>query len=616
MSNNIKQEYIGKAAAEQHLSSRWWFQPQSSMSASIAAVVNAVEQQQSHDRVQNIKYARLYSNVELLGFLTGSRVQNNIDALSSNRVTVNVVKSCIDAAQSKIAKNKPKVQFLTEDGNFEQKQRAKRLTKYVEGVFYDTDIYTKAQKAFVHACVFGTGAIKVFNQGGRIRTEVVLPDELRIDDVEGAYQSPRQMHQVSYVSREVLVAEYGNESPEIQNALLNASTADISYKSSKYTADMLKVTESWHLPSGADTTDGLHTITIEGCVLFQEEYKKDYFPFVFFRWSDRIAGFFGRGIAEELIGIQIEINKILRNIQKAQHLVAVPRVAVDAQSKVSSQVLNNEIGAIFKYSGQPPQFFTPQAMNGEVYSHLKWLIGTAYEVVGISQLSATSKKPSGLDAAVALREYQDIETERFMITAQRYERMFLDLAAIVIDQSRDMFLEDKGLSIKLTDSKFIETIKWAEVNLPDESFTMKMMPTSLLPGTPAGRLQKVQELINAGFIDKEQALSLLDFPDLKSVETLEMASLRLTERQLCDITEHGKYEEPEPTQNAPLCLKLAQQEYLKAKLNKLPEERLELLLRYMDDAERLIEQTQAATVEAPQEAAPLPTVDTAPLATQ
>jgi hypothetical protein len=590
-----KKEYIGKMHAQHTLENRWWVTSPEELPNNVAAVVRTIEESQSSLRTHSLKYARLYANQELMGFLTGGTVRASSDAFSNNRVTFNVVKATIDTVQAKIAKTKPKVQFLTEDGDWALKQRAQGLTQYMEGIYYDNKVYEKAQKAFIHACVFGTGCLKVYHEDGKIQIDNVFIEEIKVDDIEGAYGKPRQLHQVKHISRDVLIGQF----PEKTKEILSATSSDVTRGGTTYIADMLKVTESWHLPSSLDSNDGRHSISIEGCTLFDEEYKKSYFPFVFFRWSERLAGFFGQGLAEELIGIQIEINKLLKTIQKAQHLMAVPRVAVDQSSKLSTAQINNEIGAIFKYAGNPPTFFTPTAMNAEVYNHLKWLIQSAFEVSGISQLSATGKKPAGLDAAVALREYQDIETERFMITAQRYEQMFLDLADIVIDISRDLYSRGQPLKIKVQTSKFIKTIDWKDIDLEDTQFVLKMFPVSLLPSTPAGRIQAVQELINAGFIGKEQALSLLDFPDLDRLESLETSALNLTEKQLYLITEEGKYSSPEPQQNLAICKQLAQQVYLKGKLNKLSEDRLELLLLYIDDTERLIKQTEVAAPEAP-----------------
>ena len=552
-----------------------------------------------------VKYARLYDNKDILGYLNFNSTNRNSRFVQHSNITMNVVKSCIDTAQSKIAKSKPRVQFLTEEGNFSLQERAKKMTKYVEGVFYDQDVYEKAQKMFISACVFGTGVLKVYHENGKIQVENVFIQEIKVDNQEGMYGKPRQMHQVKQVSKDVLMAQF----PEHIDAIINATSKNTINRGNKvYATEMVEVIESWHLPSNQHSNDGRHVITIENTILFDEKYEKDYFPFVFFKWSDRLAGFYGQGLAEQLLSIQVEINKMLKNIQKAIHLIAVPRVGVDAASKVSTNMLTNEIGMMFKYAGSPPSFFTPQAMNAEVYNHLKWLIQSAYEITGITQLSATGKKPAGLDAAVALREYQDIETERFMITAQRYEQLFLDLAEIVIDMSRDMYKEDSKLKVKVQSSKFIETINWKDVDLDDSKFILKMFPVSLLPSTPAGKLQKVQELLQGGLIGQEQALNLLDFPDLDKAQSLEMASLKLAEKQLAKIIEKGEYVSPEPQQGLELALKLAQQQYLKQKIDNLPEDRLELILRYIDDVDRLIKQAQPEAPVAPEPAPESPLV--------
>lgn len=561
----------------------WWNVKNEEICKHTFALVNTISQFQSYRRTLNSRYARLYSNLGLLGFNASMYSKSATDNFTGNRVTYNVIKSVIDAAASKIAKNRPKPQFLTEDGNWYQFEKAKKLTQYIEGVYYDANTYHEAQRAFTDACVFGLGVIKIFEESGRIKTERVFPEEIVVDEAEAINGKPRQIHQVKYVSKDMLAAMF----PKHKNEIFSSSHGLDSQVVSESVIDLVKVVESWHLPSSKESKDGRHVIAVEHATLLDEDYEKNYFPFVFFRWSERLAGFHGQGIAEELIGLQIEINKLLRNIQQAQHLVAVPRVYLEASSKVASQHINNNIGSVVKYSGKTPTFQTPQAMTAEVYNHLKWLIQSAYEVTGISQLSATSKKPVGLESAVALREYQDIESERFMLVGQRWDSMFMDLAKIVIDMSRDLYTENKDLSVQIKGKDFIKTIKWSEVDLPDDQFIMKVFPTSLLPSTPAARIQKAQEYIQAGWMDKSQALAYLDFPDIEQFETLEAASHRLTMKDIGTIMAKGEYVPPEPGMDLKLAEKLANQSYLKGRAENLPEERLELLLRYIDDIERL-----------------------------
>ena len=296
------------------------------------------------------------------------------------------------------------------------------------------------------------------------------------------------------------------------------------------------------------------------------------------------------------------VNKTLMNIQRAQHLIAVPRIAIEDGSKVSPAQINNDIGAIIRYTGTAPRFDTPTAMNAEVYNHLKWLIQSGYELSGISQMSATSQKPSGLDSGVALREFNDIESERFMLTGMRYEALFMEAAKIIVDMSRDMYKNDPSLKINVAGGDFISTIKWKDVDLRDDQFKMKAFPVSLLPSTPAGKLQKVQEMVQAGFIPKEQAIQLLDFPDIGAYESIETANLNLIQKIITEMVDTGVYQSPEPQMNLEQATLYAHKAYLHGRVTNLAEDRLELLLRFIDDAERLsgiqAEQTQPAPAAA------------------
>ncbi len=558
-------------------------------------VINGIRQFQSYRYNNYLRFAKLYCNMDLQGLDAGlyARVQNQ-DAFLSHRVTLNVIKSCIDTAQSKIGKSRPRPLFLTEDGNWGEQQRAKYLTMYMDGWFDYAKIYQKTPKMFRDAGIFGKGVLKLCIIDGQVHGERILTNELVIDEVEGMYGEPRQIHQQKNMFREVLADLY----PEHAKEIYAAPNCIEKQFSTSYAADMVKVTESWHLPSGLDAKDGRHSITIPNCDLLEQNYTKDYFPFVFFDWSEPVVGFYGYGLAEELIGIQLEINKILRNIQLAQHLIAVPQVWVEGNSKVVSAHINNQMGGIKRYFGTPPIFMNPTAMGPEIYQYLQTLYQRAFEITGISQMSAQSQKPAGLDAAVALREMQNIETERFMNVAQRYEDMHLEIARMAIRMTKDLYEGDseagleptKDLAINAVDKEFMRKIKWKDVHLDEDKYVIRCFPTNLLPTTPAGKLETVQELMQAGLLEREDGISLLDFPDTKAVTGRMTAARDDVLRLIYLMLEEGKYFTPEPYMNLDLAKKLTQSEYNKARTQDAPEDRLELLRRFMDEADAMMQQ--------------------------
>ena len=538
---------------------------------------------------RNIRNFKLYGDLQ-----TDNPVLNYFSstAHAPGRLTYNVVKTATDTVASKIGKMRPRVDFLTDEGDWSLQQKAKKLSKYIEGVFYKNKLYKATPTIFTDACVFDTAFLKIYHDGEDVKIERVLPLEIVVDPEQSVYGNPTELHQVKYMSRGILEAMYPNHLLAITSA--SASNPNIS----RDNKDVVKVIESWKLPSGPNGKDGKHSIVIDTATLLIEDYEKDYFPFVKFSWTEPLVGFRGASLTDELVGIQYEINKLLQNISKAQDLMAVPRIFIESSSAVPKTHINNQIGAIVRYSGKAPITSTPNAMPAEMYNHLKWLISSAFEKSGISQLSAQAKKPSGIDSGVAIREIQDIESERFMLISQRFEQMFIDLSEIVIDLSKDLYEDSDSINIKSED--FVQTIKWSEVNLDKDAYVMKSWPTNMLPNTPGGKLQSVQELIQAGFIDAKDAMRLLDFPDLKEYQSLKDSNIELIHKLLSSMMEGGKYEAPDSTLDLELSSKLGQQYQLKARETNAPDSVIENLLRWMDDVNRLIAKlTPPAPIAAP-----------------
>lgn len=621
----IIKEYVNPELKKDNFSTRWWLIEDKKQHEHIFPTVSMLEEKQRYRTEANVKHARLYANLELLGIYGGIYTTQKNDPILSNSIRLNVTKSCIDTVVSKIAKSKPRPMFLTEGGDFKVQNKAKQLTKYLDGAFQAMGLYEEKQLSFLDACTFGTGAVKFYKDTAKkqVSCERTIIEELLTDDTDSIYGRPKVLFQRRLVSKDVLKGMF----PKFKSEIDHATNGLTSAQSTQMTKDLVKVIEAWHLPSQKDAGDGVHTMCIDTATLLVEDYDKEWFPFVFDKWNPRLTGFWGMGLAEELVGIQIEINKILRNIQLAMHLVAVPRVFVENNSQVNTSALNNDIAAIIKYSGAtPPTFHSPQAMSADVYSHLWNLVNKAYEITGISQLSASSQKPAGLNSGVALREYQDIESDRFQMTAQRFEKSFLDAAKIVIEFTKDMAKTEK-LSIKVADSGSMKTIKWNEIDLDEDKYLMRVFPTSLLPTTPAGKLQTVSELVQAGFLDQASAFDLLDFPDLQAVTGRILAPKKVVFKLLDEMVETGEYQPPEPYMDLQAAQNFSQQYYMDAKIKGVPEDRLELLRTFIDQCKMQIglaqeaaqaqamamQQQQMAATATPQQA---PRSDLMPLPTQ
>src|SRR5271166_238320 len=390
---------------------RWWEERGIDLSAALFGTVKYLQSNQSMRTTQLLSSTRLYGNLSLMGLngLTYSKLAS-VTSQSASRITYNVCQAAVDTAQAKMAKNKPKPLFLTSGGDYRLQRRAQKLTKFVEGVFYENNAYVLGTEVFRDAEIWGTGALHVYSDANeRIKFERIIISEIQVDDIEGFYGHPRSLYRTKNIDRTVLIQMF----PSHRKDILEASQArpdDLGAYPT--TSDEVTIIEAWHLPSGPDAKDGFHTICLNNAPLFTEEYDKDFFPFVFFHWSKKLFGFWGQGLVEQIQNIQLEINKLLWVIQRSMHLQGSFKILLENGSKIVKEHMNNDIGTLINYTGTPPNYVVPPMVQPEVYQHLQTLKNSAFEQAGISQLSAAAKKPDGLDSGKALREYNDIESDR------------------------------------------------------------------------------------------------------------------------------------------------------------------------------------------------------------
>jgi hypothetical protein len=165
----------------------------------------------------------------------------------------------------------------------------------------------------------------------------------------------------------------------------------------------------------------------------------------------------------------------------------------------------------------------------------------------------------------------------------------LDLAKIAISIAKDIYSGEGSYPVKVPGKKFIETIDWKEIDLHDDDYVMQMFPVSSLPTDPEGRLQTIQEYMQAGIISPRAGRRLLDFPDLDQIEDLANSQEDYLHEVLEKIVDDGEFTPPDPFDDLKLAQELSLEYYSRGKLQGLEEEKLELLRRFNDQCIVLIQ---------------------------
>lgn len=573
------------------LTKYWYNEPKGEAHSSCYATVEAIYNDEIRKYEDMKRFATLYRDEGIVGFDPGEfrRSYDDFD----KPVSYNVVRSCTDSLLSKITLNKPHTRFLTSGGTEDLQEKARLKEKFVSAVMKSQGAYEKAVDAFRDACIYGHGILKVYPQDGNVNIEVVHPSRIVVDNNSALDCPPRTMWQRSWLDKPTLKNFFPKSKGEIEGANVkvvgNASVI----------RDLVKVWEVWHL--GFGDKPGRHMIFTENATFLDEPYISKKFPFCVIRYADDILGWFGIGLANQLEGIQVEINELLLKIQANMDLLAAPYVLKEKGSEVEDEhLLSNKMARMIEYVGTPPQVITPPAMNPQVFQHLEQLYQRAFEIAGISQLSATSKKPGGLNSGVALRTFHDIETQRFSTIARRWENMFVELADRIISCAKGLVSEE-GFIVKFVDQDKLEKINFLDCELDEDSYVLDIYPTSSLPKTPAGRLQDVIELLQSGMIAPDEGRQLLDFPDLEKSNRLATASRDDLEALFEHMLGKGIYIDPLPYQDLETGIQLGVSYYLRAKMDGIKQSRLDLVLRWLDEASDMLQPPAP-----PPEMAPLP----------
>lgn len=554
----------------------------------VLSTANYLKQNQQYRIRQASIYSRLYGNMSLHGALGMSFSKMNTGAaLPVDRPTMNVVQSCVDTLVSRVTQSKPRPVFLTDNGDHKMRSLAKQLNQFIMGEFYQTKTYRMGVTALTDASVLGTGCLQVIEDPSskRVALDRTLQTELYVDPNDAMYGNPRQLFRLKLIDRSVLEANFPNDRGIVDKAI--NSYPDTSADSMQSIADQVMVAEAWHLPSGKDSTDGLHTIVCSSGILLQESFQKERFPFAFLNYSPRLLGMWGQPLAEQLMGTQVEINKLLMTITRSINLLGVPRIMVEDGSKIVKSHFNNEIGSIITYRGTPPRFEVAPCMAPEVYAQLQRLIEYAYQQSGISSLAAQGKKPAGLDSGEALREFDDVQTDRFAALVRRYDDFYIDLAYLMIDQAKDIAERDGTYQTIYPDKDGTREINLPDAKMLDDPFVIQCFDTSSLPRDPAGRKEYVVEMMQAGIYSPDEGRRLLGFSDTEQVDKLKNASEERILQYLDDIVEHGKYTPPDPFMNLMLAEQRVVEYYNLYVPAKLSESRAQMLRDFKAQIETL-----------------------------
>lgn len=592
----------------QMILTEWWkAEDDNTLAAQLCGTAAYLKTAQTYRMRQLSVDVRMYCGLSVYSY-AGSNVSkmDRTRTLPDDRPTFNLIESCTDTLVSRISQNEPQPKFLTDGADYKQRHLAQKLNQFILGEFYQTKAYEKAKKMFRDGCVMGGGALKIYEgDDKRVCVDRVLQTDLFVDDNDSLNGEPQQLIQLKLMDRDKVMAN----NPDKKSLIAETpnSYPDNSPDTGRTTADQIMVVEGWRLPSGPDPEEpgyipGRHVIATMNGVIFEEEWIKPKFPFVFFNYSAPFLGFWGQGIATRLFGTQMALNRILYTITRAIQLVGVPRVFIENSSKVVKAHNNNEIGVMITYTGTKPSYEVAPCNAPELYAERDKLIEYGYRQEGISDMQATGSKPKGLASGEAIRSYDDVNSDRFTEISKKYENIFVELAYQITDVAMDIAKRDGKYQTVYPNKDGTKEINLPKMTFLKDPFVIQCFTESSLPRTPAGRIATVTEQVQAGMLTLKEGRRLMKFPDLEQNEKLDNASEERIFKYLDMIVEDGEYTPPDPFMDLELATVLSVQYINLYRAANLEQEKDDLLVKFFNQTQTL----KQAAMPPPMPAAPMP----------
>lgn len=421
--------------------------------------------------------------------------------------STNVIKSVIDSLVSKLSNNKVRPFFAPVDGTFKTKKVIRQAQQFFD-IYYDKiNLNNIISETFKDACIFDIGYI------------LINPFTFEVERVP------------SYCIEEL------NVNGENKVALI------------KWIHQPSLALDRYNISTSRQYVNVEMLIKDDEAILYVDEKKVKTvsttgYPIVNIYYNEPISNGKTVSIVDELEGIQTQIDLINAKIAATSQLTPANLVFIDEQSGLKSSDVNNKDCQIYPVGIQPGNtanpvnVVTPVPFDASWSTMLDFYINKAYDMIGISQLSAQSRKPSGLDSGVALQTMEDIESDRFEVQVNHFINAYIDVTRKLIE----IIPEDFEI---LPADKYQSTMTWATLKEQNNLYKVQYSAATSLSKDPAERAKQIIQMSQIGLINPSKAAELMDMPDLTDAYTDAEAMEMAVAAVINNAVEYDLYDVPE-----------------------------------------------------------------------
>ena len=470
---------------------------------------------------------------------------------------LNILRSCVDTMLSKLSQTKVRPFFNPVNGTYKTTKVCRNAQVFFDQYYDAQDIYKKLIASMGDALVFDMGVLHMDDLTSTVTR--IPPWEFVFDAGEMSIGKLTRCaivkKQYPLIALRDKLASKPKENADYIQAMMDSPNAYANYK---IYYDLIGKKEYSY---------------IGNTMISERDIEYDVPPFVWIYYKDPIKGAFSDSMMDSVYQIQRMIDDLTYKIATAAELSPTNTIFIPKGSDIKASIYaSSKIGDVFEYnisgagSTNPITVATPPAIDGQYIQLLELFEQKMYNITGVSQLSAQSKKPSGINSGVALDTLQDVESERHNVILQNYIRMARDVAERIID-----IYPDNGEVLPRRQAR--NNIKWKDIKRERETFNVQFSASSSLSKDPKVKMEQIEKLMGMKIIDQSQISSLLEMPDLEGAYSVVTAAYNSNEKTIERVIEDG------PTQENPETGELQYAYFEITDINMLFKQAVNILLR-------------------------------------
>lgn len=574
------------------LQKKWWKAEKDQAHQDIFDEVDRLEARNQNNERRWLEYYRSYTGREVDGLRPGELVWETEGDDERPPLNYNLTSSAVDTAHSRHCVHRIRIQVVTQGGNWSQAQRARLMQRFIDGLMMAVDGHTQLEHQFIDGAIFGSGFVRVSEDGDPISIEWQFAPEFLVDEQACVGGVPRNVYQRKWLSAETIIEKWDIKDDAAKDRIVKAA---MPIGGGNVTESLVKLVIATRrsVKPGMEKPDGRRVICCKGVTLSDEPWPDDDFDFVKWDWKRAPGFYFGIGAAEELRSFQSEIKEALGKNQRAMHFGSKLIVLKPVGSEVpDAHVLTEEDCIEIPYAGPtPPSFTVPDPVSPQQMQYPFVLATQGYNQIGVSQMEAQAERPDGNMSGRALRTIKEIATGRGAMRdrsrEKAHERVVNLSMRLIREKAKRASKEGKDISVLYKNGRSFERINWKDVELPEEDYHIQCFPTAWLPLEPGARMQTIQDWISMGWLDPDLGAQLMDMPDIDRVQSIRLAALNHIQWMLDKILYDGEAMAPDEVMDLDLGITWARSTYLWAQMHGAPEDRLRAVIEWIEAAKNL-----------------------------